>query len=642
MQLTDAVPAAGVSVDAELVRADGSVTSLAEHPDGMRAELVLTARRGSTAHDVALTVRNDGPRPVTGSVRVRLAMPDVPEPWFLVPGAFYGANGPAGSVVRYPRFAVGVHDPAAMVSDHWELRADRTATPAVFAWGPRSGMALVTEHLSPVGMVGLGFAHDGATTRIHVGFPYREAPVSYDGSAVAREPDVATWTWEPGSVTTLRAEAHVLPADRHAYAPVLRAAYERSRGLPPVEPWVGLHEAAAVTAEGLHRWHYDPDPGVLLEAVGFDRGVTGQDGLPVDRQSMHVGWVSGVPWAFALLAHARRVAGTPEETAQTVAQERAARRVIDVVCAALSPSGTFWGTWYRGTGWTQSWSPVPGSLHAHTLGEATLFLLRALALGDGGAGWPAAARSNLDAVVRRQRPDGNLGSAHHAQTGEVLSWAGAAGLIWVAALAEAAALDGDGGYLAAAERAGECYARFVTDELVNGAPEDVDLAPTSEDGYAAVIAYLALHRRTGHPRWLELARRSADWMLTFRYTYDVVFAPRTLLGVYHFATRGADLASPANPHLHAYGLVCTAELLELSALVGDDHYRQRALETLACFRQLLPVRDGDVNAYRGMVTERYYQTDCFQPKGMVLTLSHAWSVGVLLLGCEQALAAGEA
>jgi len=38
-----------------------------------------------------------------------------------------------------------------------------------------------------------------------------------------------------------------------------------------------------------------------------------------------------------------------------------------------------------------------------------------------------------------------------------------------------------------------------------------------------------------------------------------------------------------------------------------------------------------------MASERYYQTECFQPKGMLLTLSHAWSVGVLLLACEQAI-----
>ena len=79
---------------------------------------------------------------------------------------------------------------------------------------------------------------------------------------------------------------------------------------------------------------------------------------------------------------------------------------------------------------------------------------------------------------------------------------------------------------------------------------------------------------------------------------------------------------------------------ELSAALGDPFYAERADEALACFRQLLPVEDGQVNGYRGMITERYYQTECFQPKGMYLTLSHAWSAGVLLLGCEQVIGGG--
>jgi uncharacterized protein YyaL (SSP411 family) len=236
--------------------------------------------------------------------------------------------------------------------------------------------------------------------------------------------------------------------------------------------------------------------------------------------------------------------------------------------------------------------------------------------------------------VARQRADGNLGATHDADSGEVLSWHGCAGLAWVNALAE----HGDPDYLAAAERAGDFYARSVTAEFVHGAPEDVDLAPTSEDGYVALMAYLALYRRTGAARWLDLARRAADWLLSFRYSYNTDFPPGTLLDAYRFASRGADNASPSNQHLHAYGLICTAELAELSAACGDDHYVERAREALACFRQFVARFDGDFNAYRGMVSERYYQTNCFQPKGMLLTLSHAWSVGVLLLACEQAVA----
>jgi hypothetical protein len=420
-----------------------------------------------------------------------------------------------------------------------------------------------------------------------------------------------------------------LDGDRHGYAEVLREEHRRLAPDAPITPWVDVPTAAGLTADGLLTWHY-AEPGVLLETTGFDRGISGQDGLVVDRQAMHVGWISGIPWAYALLAFGRRT-GSPGHT-------EAAARVIDTICGNLSPSGTFWGTWYREHGWSSSWSPVPHTLHSRTLAEATHFLVRALEL-DAVPSWRRAVRSNLDAVVARQRPDGNLGSSHHALTGEVLSWAGSAGLAWVGALAEAAACDHpDGRYLAAAVRAGEYYAAFVYDEFLFGAPEDVDLAPTSEDGYVAVMAYLALYRRTGERRWLDLARRAADWTLTFRYAYNTSFPTGTLLQMYGFASRGADNASPANPHLHAYGLVCTREMTELSAATGDPYYAERAAETLACFRQFVARFDGDFNAYRGMVSERYYQTACFQPKGMLLTLSHAWSVGVLLLACEQTLA----
>jgi uncharacterized protein YyaL (SSP411 family) len=219
----------------------------------------------------------------------------------------------------------------------------------------------------------------------------------------------------------------------------------------------------------------------------------------------------------------------------------------------------------------------------------------------------------------------------------VLSWSGSAGLTWVAALAEASSLLDRPDWLVAAERAGEYYASFVDAEFLNGAPEDVDLAPTSEDGYAAIIAYQALYEASGEPRWLDLARRAADWALTFRYSYNVAFDPRSLLGAYHFASRGADQASPSNQHLHAYGLICLPELVRLSDAIGDPYYRERAEENLACFRQFVARVDGDFNAYRGMVSERFYQTACFQPKGMLLTLSHAWSVGVLLYACESVL-----
>jgi hypothetical protein len=583
---------------------------------------------------VRVTATCTGVAAVDANVLVSAIVPDASDPWWLIPGAFYGENRPAENTRAFPRFEIGASSPEAhnaLVSDAWEFRADRAATPAVFVWARpgAGGLALAASESTDLGITGIGLAHDAATgdARVHLSFPYREGPVTYYGDERPRPADVAAYRFAPGESVSFEVRVFEVEADRHAYAPILRALHAEAEPRSPLEPWMDVATAADLTAEGLLRWHYDPDPGVLLETVGFDREVSGRDGLTVDRQAMHVGWVSGIPWAYALLAHGLRTDTAPEVDA--------ARRVIDFIASNLSPSGSFWGVWYRQHGWTQSWTELKRGLHSRTLAEATLFLVRAQAL-DPHDGWEHAIRSNLDVVVGRQRADGNLGSIHHAETGEVLSWSGASGLTWIAALVEAT--DRDARYLPAALAAGRYYETFVDREFLHGAPEDVDLAPTSEDGYAAILAYVALHRATGDAHWLDVARRAADWMLTFRYSYDVTFEKTTLLGVYGFRTRGGDQASPSNQHLHAYGLVCTAELRELSAALGDPHYAERADETLACFRQFVARADGDFNAYRGMVSERYYQTQCFQPKGMLLTLSHAWSVGVLLLACEQTLA----
>jgi hypothetical protein len=97
-------------------------------------------------------------------------------------------------------------------------------------------------------------------------------------------------------------------------------------------------------------------------------------------------------------------------------------------------------------------------------------------------------------------------------------------------------------------------------------------------------------------------------------------------------------ASPPNQHLHAYGLIALGELVELWRLTDDPYYLDRARDNLACFLQMVARADGDFNAGKGMVTERYYQSDCSQPKGSILPLSHAWSVGVLLHASQVALA----
>jgi hypothetical protein len=545
--------------------------------------------------DAQVTVTCTAEEPVDAGVRVELRLEPTDDPKWLVPGVFYGENRPEHCKHLYPRFVRGRTDVDAMESDSWSFRADRCATPAVFA----RGGGLVTSEVSPLGQSGVGFAHREGRPVIWVDFPYREEPLRYDGTEAAAPPDVRTYRWSPGERVVL--ELRQNDGDwRRALRP---------RSAPSDSPaWVSIEEAAGLAAWGLHRWHYRPDPARLIETAAFDRDFR-EFG---DRDSMHVSWVSGVPYAYALLRHGRRVGND--------AYAAAGQAVLDHIAGNLTPGGTFWSQWTATRGWTTGWHPDHSRLHARTLADATLFMLRA------GPRWEEAARSNVAVARRTQREDGALPAAHHVETGEAVAWEGTAGLAWIPALVEAGELD-------AARAAGEYYRANVEAEFLYGAPEDVDLAPTSEDGYAAVMAYVALED-------FDTARRAADWMLTFRYTYDVAFSPHTILGHYGFRTRGGDQASPANQHLHAFGLICLPDMVKLARATGDDYYLDSTRENLACFRQFIAREDGDFGAYRGMATERYFQTDYIQAKGMLLGLSHAWSVGVLLLACEEALELG--
>ncbi|MFD7923822.1 hypothetical protein ACFV3R_32025 [Streptomyces sp. NPDC059740] len=624
-----------VAADRTGHRPDGSTHAEGE-AHGFTAALHLapdTAHDATaTTHRATLTVRRTGAAPVSAGLRVEVLLGATADPGWLVPGVFYGPGRLPDCARPYPRYVPGVTDPANLTADAWSFRADRCATPAVFAHDDHGGAALATTERGTLGQQGVGFARtpgDRPALRLHA--PYREEPVAYYGSGTPRPADTPTHHWQPGEEHTLHFTLHLLDADPHAYAPVLRALHTAAPAPATPAAWVGVEEAAALSAEGLHRWHYRPDPPVLLETAAFDREALGEAG---DRQAMHVSWVSGAPYAHALLLHARRVGDT--------AQAEAAMAVLDHICAHLTPGGTFWGQWSARGGWSAGWTGDAGRLHARTLGDATLFTLRALCAerrrGHDHPTWEAAVRANLAAALRGQDPaTGRLAAAHRVSDGTALDHTGAAGLPFVAAFVEAAEAFGEPSYRRAALRAGAAFAADVHSEFLCGAPEDVSLAPTSEDGYNAIIAYTLLHEAApGDGRWLDLARRAADWTLTFRYTYDVHFGPRTLLGHYGFRTRGADQASPSNQHLHAFGLVCLPETVRLARHLADPYYLRSARENLDCFRQFVARADGDFNAYRGMVSERFYQTDCFQAKGMLLTLSHAWSAGVLLYACEHA------
>ena len=622
-----------------VLRADGAPLDAGPESAPFRAGVTLTTASATSgaAWDAAVEVAYGGATEVDAAVCLSVEIGPPVRPLWLIPGIFYGENRPPACRRLYPRFDASSEDEARFVSSAWAFRADRAATPVVFGWDAEHCVGLSTAPHGPLGLPALGFGVEpDGRGELRLFFPYRDTPVTYDGSETPAPPDVQLHHWRPGERVGLRATIHVAASEPHAYAPVLRDLHARLVTAAPLAAWVSPAAAARLAAEGLVRWHYRERDAALLETAAFERDGAAAGDAPGDRHAMHVAWLSGAPAAYALLAHGRAY----DDDAAMAAGER----VLDNIATHLAPCGTFWGQWSAAHGWGKGWTPGDDRLHARTLGEATLFMVRAAATesrrGVHRAVWRGAVASNLAFVARVARPDGALGSAYHGRTGTVESWDGAAGMAWIPALVEGARVLDSPDLVEVARRAGTFYARFVDAEFINGAPEDVDLAPTSEDGYVAVMAYVALAEAAANDedraRWLDLARRAADWTLSFRYAWNVAFPRHTLLDVYDFRTRGGDQASVANQHLHAYGLICLPEMARLSTVLGDPWYAERTRENLACFRQFIARVDGDFNACRGMAPERYYQTACFGPKGGIGALSHAWCLGLLLYGCDEA------
>jgi hypothetical protein len=592
-----------------------------------------------------LDVTNIGERFIDAGLIVSVAVPGATTPEWLIPGLFYGENRPVECTRRYPRYAPQPVDGDPFTADSWTFRVDRAASPAVMGWSEAGGIALETAELGPLGLNGLGLGDAAGGHEVRLAFPYREEPVAYDGSETPGAADKPTHRWEAGASVGLPFAVHDVRGGWDGAFAVVRDVHARLAATGALNPWVGSEAAADLAAAGLRDWHYREVPGagpdggpgaVLYETIAFERPVDRTD-APGDRAAMHVAWLSGIPAAAGLLRHGRR-RGNQRLT-------DAAAAVIDTIVANPAPCGTLWGQWSAERGWGKGWTPGPDALHARTLGEAVTFLLRAVEderarASDDRAGWLTAAARNLRFIVERQRDDGAIPAAWNGRTGEPLSWTGSAGLAWVPPLLHGSRLLDDLALAEAARRAGAFYASFVERGFLHGAPEDVDLAPSSEDGYLAIMAYVALletARDAGErERWLALANRSADWTHTFRYAWNVAFEPETLLGRYDVRTRGADQASPANQHLHAYGLVCLAETVRLARHAADEQHLVRAREHFACYRQLIARVDGDFNAMRGMAPERCYQTACFGPKGGIGALSHAWVLGLLLNACEDA------
>ena len=612
-------------------------------------------------------------------------------PWFLLPGFFYG-QGRDDPRLHYPRLGQDPADPWCAPS--WDFALDRAAAPLLLAhregrwygldWDPHYHLIGADDPQAcsddPEPQIGCGLAWDSAHGGcLRLNLPANERPRRHarnrHDSATERRLHLP-----PGASLRFSVALHDCLGDGHGYHELLRGVYQR---LHPEHPPAPLPSAATLldcAVHGLLAWHWVEDPGYWVYTAAYDRSAefnANNKGVSLGWHFESLGFVGGFPVAFGLLWGAAQGLSAEGKRARQVAE-----RCLERWCReGQSEWGFFRTSYHPGAAQTPNgrlanpapvgarnddpsgqtpfygscWQGHQERIHARTTADASYYLARCLTLlgpdhprhGD----WRDGLRRSLEAALSVQDDHGRFGQLYDLAARRVHQMEGAGGLLWIPAMAAALPLVADDPAFcqrlrAALVRAGAGYAADVAAEYICGAPEDVSLAPTSEDGYNAILAYAALHRLDGDPRWLALWRRAADWTLTWRKCYNVRFSPGNILAGGDFRCTGGDFASANNNHMHVYGCNCLAELHRLTQLTGDPYYARRADDHLAFCAQLLSTVPGRWNGQRGMMSEQFYTNDwsiwgdwdpgpAHVQKGSLMGFSHVWCINMILLGLEQ-------
>lgn len=646
---------------------------------------------------VRLTAGDDG---FTGSLSIVWPLPWQDDetgavPWFLLPGFFYG-QGRQDQRLTYP--ALGEQGDDEWTAPSWDFALDRAAYPVLLAYregrwfgldwdphyhlidedgGSEAGSAQWGESEPQVGC-GLSWqVGGGGELRLNV--PANERPLRHARNRHRQATAKSLWLG-PRQVLEFSLVAHDFAGGRDDYPLVLRDCADRLRAdHHPAEdvPHAQLLDAAV---HGLLAWHWVDDPGYWVYTTAYDRSAefnANNKGVTLGWHFESLGFVGGFPVAFGLLWAADQGVSAEGEPGREIAERCLTRWCRE----GLTDWGFFRTSYHPGQARTANGAfanpaglgvqnqdrsgdtPFYGScwqgdqrlLHARSTADASYYLARCLSLiaedHPQRMEWVQALRRSCEAALAVQDEDGRFGQLYDVVARKVAQGEGAGGLLWITALSAAEPhFDADPAFqrliASAIERAGEGYAADVEDAYICGAPEDVSLAPTSEDGYNAIMAYAALYRRDPRQRWLDLWRQATDWTLTWRKAYNVRFPKRNILGAGDFRSLGGDFASSNNNHLHVYGSNCLAEFYRLDRVIGGNYYGRRAEENFAFTAQLLSVEDGQWNGQRGMLSEQFYTNDwsiwdSWDPtaahvqKGTLMGFSHVWCINMVLLGLEQ-------
>jgi hypothetical protein len=552
------------------------------------------------------------------SASCRITLPKTKQPFWCIPGVFWGDNQQDHTGQYYPRFQANIDVPRRFESSFWEFHVWRTAQPLVAMHDGSSWWILEVTPQANGLCASVGFEFKEGHPILVASLPPNERPyrnTGHDYTMPMNQPSNSensrNLIWQ---VRALRIEGKL-----NALLNFLQKNYHEQQEKAMEIP---VADYSLATRNALMKWHYHPEENYFRYTVAFDRvgqQIAEGKGVSLDRHEMALGWVSGWVVFEALIEYALKRDDQKCMYAVEATWER--------LCNAnlVSPSGFWWTRFVpsraKNSGHSNSessqgmdgnWMSHPHHLHIRTLGDAIWRSARTLRRYGNSLSFASILQdqvcSQASLVADLARRGWPLPLGIDALTGEPLTLHGTAGMIWLSVWCELAAM-GKWQDIDLISQGLDHYRSEVESGQLFGAPEDVGECMTSEDIYIAVNAYLDGYKITGRQEDLTTAIHAAKWLYLWRKSFNHQFDPRTIIGAYNLKSKGGDIASFKNNHLHIYGLDVEDSLLELSQLTGDVRWKDLADDHWKFSAQLTPVVDGQFNAYEGMVTEQFYFID---------------------------------
>ena len=594
----------------------------------LAVELLESADAEDDWRTVTVTAKASGAL----SIRGEWGLGRVAQPFWCLPGLFWGDNQQDTTPMLYPRFDASLEKPSKFRSPFWQFHVSRLSQPLVGCYDGRRWWILEGEPCAKSDRsgellsLGLGFGYRDGNAWLSCSLPAVEEPYRPVGHDYT-EPRVSHHQIVANERITWRYRQLQISGERVALLDHLQSCYHEWRqrqSLLPVAADAAL--VARATRNGLMRWHYAPQSHCFKYSVAYDR--IGQQlaegaGCTLDSTQMHVGWISGWVVFEPLLDYAARL-NDPKALDAVVQVWEHLRQTI------ASPSGFWWGRYVakphmndgkqlrslfesrRKEPWDGGWLPDSNHIHLRTIGDAVLRAARALR--NHGARLPFVSSLRED-ILRQARQMAEFAKSRaqlplsvDAGTGEVQSLSGSAAMIWISVWLELLRqnLWHDRDVIL---RCAEAYRQAVGSGRLYGAPEDVGECASSEDAHIAINAYCNLYEQFRNHEDLETALRAARWLYLWRRCFHLPFSSRTMIGAYRLSSVGGEFASPKNNHFHVYGLDVDDSLRKLAQWTGDARWSELADDHWRFAAQLIALEDGQFNGYEGMMTEQFYFAD---------------------------------